>query len=104
MLYTIVLALHILSAIAVFASLALDWLATAGPRRAKRAHDARPWVWALQVKKRSRHWPIKSWSLSITSYGQKNRIPTWELITLTNKIGEGLSVITSIASNSSATP
>lgn len=49
MLYTIVLALHILSAIAVFASLALDWLATAGLRRAERAQDARPWVWVLQI-------------------------------------------------------
>ncbi|MBO0789710.1 MAG: hypothetical protein J2P36_02020 [Ktedonobacteraceae bacterium] len=49
MLYTIVLALHILSAIAVFASLALDWLATAGLRRAERLQDARPWVWVLQV-------------------------------------------------------
>lgn len=49
MLYTIGLALHILSAIAVFASLILDWLATAGLRRAARLQDARPWVWALQV-------------------------------------------------------
>lgn len=56
MLYTIVLALHILSAIAVFASLTLDWLATAGLRRVERAHDARLWVWVLQISAAFGEW------------------------------------------------
>jgi len=44
------------------------------------------------------------WSLSTTSYGPRRPIATWELITLTNGIGDVSSVTISTVSNNSATP
>jgi len=62
------------------------------------------WLADMASRKRSRPWPTKSWSFSITSYAPRNPIAIWELITLTNGIGDGSSVTISTASNNSATP
>ena len=66
----------------------------------RRSHTA--WLADMASKKRSWHSPIKSWSLSITSYVPRNLILTWELITLTNGIGNGSNVTLFTASNNSA--